>query len=99
MCERLGEGEAKDLASQLPMEIGRHLTQPDGGQHFSRQEFIERVAERAEIDEADANYHSQAVLALVYECVEESEMEQVRDQLPDEFDELFVFVETDVTPW
>lgn len=99
MCERLGEGEAQDLASQLPMEIGRHLTEPDGGQHFSRQEFIERVAERAEIDGADANYHSQAVLALVYESVEESEMEQVRDQLPDEFDELFVFVETAVTPW
>ncbi len=97
--ERLGDGEASDLAAQLPREIDRHLTEPHGGQQFSYQEFIERIAERAEIDEADANYYAQAVFALVAECATESELDQVRTQLPDEYADLFELVQAEATPW
>ncbi|MFB6196179.1 MAG: DUF2267 domain-containing protein [Haloplanus sp.] len=97
--ERLGEGEASDIASQLPMEIDRYLTEPDGGQQFSYQEFIGRVADRADIEEADANYYAQALVALLDDCVQEGELQQARAQLPDDYDSLFELVEAEATPW
>ncbi len=44
--ERLQEGEAKDLAGPLPMEIDWYLLQADSGQRFHFDEFVSRVAER-----------------------------------------------------
>ncbi|WP_248896758.1 DUF2267 domain-containing protein [Haloplanus halobius] len=97
--QRIGEGEASDLASQLPREIGRHLTKVEGGEQFSYQVFIERIAERAEIDESDANYYAQAIAALVADCVQGGELAQVRAQLPDDYDDLFELVDAKATPW
>lgn len=97
--ERIDDGEASDLASQLPREIGRHLTKPEGAGQFSYQDFIERVADRAEVEEADANYYAQAIMALVSECVQEGELEQVRDQLPEDYEDLFELVDAEATPW
>lgn len=97
--ERLGEGEASDLAAPLPTEIDHYLTEPRGGQQFTFQEFVERVAERADVEEADAHYYARAVVALVDECVQSGEIEQVRDQLPADFDPLFEFAEQEATPW
>ncbi|MFB6122610.1 MAG: DUF2267 domain-containing protein [Haloferacaceae archaeon] len=48
--ERLGEGEADDLASPLPREIGRFLREAESGQRFSYQGFVERVADRAGVE-------------------------------------------------
>lgn len=98
--ERLGEGEASDLAAQLPTEIDRHLTEPRNGQQFSYMAFLERIAERADFSEADAQFSAQAVLALVAECVPDSEMEQVRVQLPDDYASLFEFAgQVEATSW
>ena len=45
--ERLAGGEPKDLASQLPPEIGLHLLRYAGmGERFSLDEFYKRVSER-----------------------------------------------------
>lgn len=99
--QRLGEGEAADLAGPLPMEIDRYLTESDSGGQFSYQEFVDRIAAEAGIDEGDAHYYAQAIVALVAECVPESELEQVRAQLPDDYDELFEFAQAEAgaTPW
>lgn len=97
--ERLGDGEASDLASQLPDEIGRHLAELTGGHQFSYQEFVDRIAERADVDEPDAHFYAQAVVALVGECVQGGEMGQVRTQLPDDYEPLFEFVGREATPW
>ncbi|MDQ2052570.1 DUF2267 domain-containing protein [Natronolimnohabitans sp. A-GB9] len=91
--ERLHEGEATDLASPLPMEIDRYLTEADHGQRFDYQEFLDRVAEREGVDRADANYHAQQLLAIVAEIVPAGNIEKVRNQLPDDFDPLFEGVE------
>lgn len=97
--ERLQEGEVTDLASNLPMEIDYYLLQAETGQRFDYDEFIDRVAERAEIEAADAAYQAQAIVALLAEIAPGSEIQDVRDELPGEFEELFEFVGTDETPW
>jgi uncharacterized protein (DUF2267 family) len=90
--ERLQEGEATDLAGPLPMEIDYYLEAADHGQRFDYDEFVERVAERENAnpedddDLSDANFHAQAVVSLLAEVVPGSEVEQVRNQLPQDED-------------
>jgi len=91
--ERIQAGEAADLASSLPMEIDRFVTEADSGQRFSMDEFVDRVAERAAVDRPDAFYYAQTVMAVTAETVPESELLQVKGQLPEEFDRLFEYVE------
>ncbi|MEY7847782.1 DUF2267 domain-containing protein [Natrarchaeobius sp. A-rgal3] len=92
--ERLQEGEATDLASPLPMEIDRYLTEADHGQRFDYQEFLDRVAEREGVDRADANYHAQQLLAVVADVVPPGNIEKAHNQLPEDFDGLFELIET-----
>jgi uncharacterized protein (DUF2267 family) len=95
--ERLQAGEANDLAAPLPMEIDRFLTTADSGQRFDYDEFVGRVAERSGADRSDASYHAKAVVAVVSEVVPGSELQQVRGQLPAEFDPLFELTEVEST--
>ena len=91
--ERLHEGEATDLASPLPMEIDRYLTEADHGQRFDYQEFLDRVAEREGVDRSAANYHAQNVLAVVATVVPPGNIEKAQNQLPDDLDPLFDVIE------
>ncbi|THE66506.1 DUF2267 domain-containing protein [Salinadaptatus halalkaliphilus] len=91
--ERLQEGEATDIASPLPMEIDRYLTEAEHGQRFDYQEFLDRVAEREGVDRSDANYHSQQLLAVVADVVPPGNIEKVDGQLPEDFDGLFELID------
>lgn len=97
--ERLQSEEADDLAGPLPMEVDRYLEAAEGGQRFGYDEFVSRVAERAEVDEPDAAYRAKAVVALVADAVPPGELDDVRVELPEEYDDLFAFVDADETPW
>lgn len=100
--DRLGPGEATDLASQLPEEIGVHLERSDEAEPFGWEEFVDRVAEGEGLsadDRADAAYHAQVVVDLVAESVSTGELDDVVAQLPDdEFAELFELVDEDQLP-
>ncbi|MFD1513380.1 DUF2267 domain-containing protein [Halomarina rubra] len=96
--ERIQAGEAKDLASSLPMEIDRFLTEAESGQRFDYAEFVARVAEREHTDRSKAAYHSKRILELVAEAVAPGEMKQVRAQLPDDYEPLFELVDAGVEP-
>ena len=87
--ERLHEGEATDLASPLPMEIDRYLSEADSGQRFDYNEFLDRVAEREGVDRADANYHAQQLVALLAEVVPPGNLEKARNGLPEDYEPLF----------
>ncbi|WP_135806556.1 DUF2267 domain-containing protein [Halorussus marinus] len=93
--ERLQPGEATDLAGPLPMEVDYYLEAADSGQRFDYGEFVERVADRANVDESDAAYYGRVVVGLVSELVARSELEQVRAQLPDDYDDLFQLVDAE----
>ena len=91
LAERLAGGEAKVLASQLPQEIGEHLRREWSGvgERFSLDEFFRRVSLREGVDLPDAIFHARAVIEVVSEAVSKGEMDDVRAQLPAEFDRLF----------
>ena len=91
LAERLAGGEAKDLASQLPPEIGNYLQQPlaGAGEPFSLDEFFQRVSAREGVPLPDATYHARIIIALISEVVTMGEIENVRSQLPTNFRQLF----------
>ncbi|HMB50431.1 MAG TPA: DUF2267 domain-containing protein [Natronoarchaeum rubrum] len=90
--ERLPEGDATDLASPLPVDIDFYLREPSSGQQFDFDEFVDRVAERADADASDATFYAQAIVSLVAEVVPDGEIEDVRNSLPEEYDPLFDLV-------
>ena len=91
LAERLAGGEANDLASQLPPEIAEHLRGEWSGmgERFSLDEFFQRVCRREDVDLPKAVYHARAVMEVLSEAVSKGEMDDVRAQLPAEFDRLF----------
>ncbi len=90
LAERLYGGEADDLAAQLPQEIGRYLQEVESrGNRFSLDEFFRRVSEREGVDLPIAVHHARAVISVLSEAVTPGELQDVRAQLPSEFDPLF----------
>ena len=91
LAERLAGGEAKDLAAQLPPEIGHHLLGQWSalGERFSLEEFFRRVSLREGVDPPRAVFHARAVIEVLREAVSPGELDDVRAQLPAEFDRLF----------
>jgi uncharacterized protein (DUF2267 family) len=89
--ERLAGGESKDLAAQLPREIGYYLLQRTGGvsQRFGFDEFCWRVAQREDMDLPKAVFHTRAVMDVVRDAVSSGEIQDVMQQLPPEFRPLF----------
>lgn len=87
LAERLTAEESKDLASQLPREIGLFLHQPREatGQRFHLEEFFKRVNQREQVDPADAVFHARVVFEVLGEAVSRGEMQDVIAQLPAEF--------------
>lgn len=93
--ERLQEGEASDLAGPLPMEIDYYLESAHHGQRFDYDEFVERVADRANLDRSDANHYGQIVVGLVSELVSRAEVEEVRAGLTTDYDDLFALIDAE----
>lgn len=89
--ERLTEDEASHLAAQLPRGIGDYLRLARKTERFSVDEFYRRVADRegAGVGLPDAVYHARAVLSVLQDAATQGEIDDVRGQLPDEFDALF----------
>jgi len=87
--ERLDPGEAKDLAAQLPRELGTSLQTFEHSVRMSLDEFFKRVSGRASVDTPAAVYHTRVVFELLQEAVSAGEIADVRSQLPPEWNELF----------
>ncbi|QLK24977.1 DUF2267 domain-containing protein [Natrinema zhouii] len=112
--ERVDEGGATDMASPLPMEIDRHLLAADHGQGYDYDEFVDQVLERlnyddldldasygrpSNVDRAEAVYRIKAVVELLSEQVPGGELAHVEEQFPDEFADMFEFVDVETKPW
>lgn len=91
LAERLAGGEANDLASQLPREIGAHLLGAWSGlgERFDLHEFFRRVSMREGVDYQQSVFHARAVIEVLKEAVSPGEIADVRAQLPAEFGPLF----------
>lgn len=87
LSERLTRGEADDLASQLPKGIKDWLagSSEPFAEPFGLDEFVHRVAERANVLLEEARVGMQAVFATLREAVTGGEFRQAMAQLPNEF--------------
>ena len=90
LAERITEGEATDLAAQLPQNLQPALEgTTESGEPFGIDEFFRRVAEREDVSAGAAEEHARAVLVTVSQAVTGGEIEHVLSQLPEEYRELF----------
>lgn len=87
--ERLAGQEPQNLASQLPGDLGEPLNGTGGQDNFSLGEFYERVSQKEGVGADEAGRHARAVAAVIQTAVTAGELEDVRSQLKDDYDELF----------
>jgi uncharacterized protein (DUF2267 family) len=89
--ERIVGDEAKDLAAQLPQELGEHLRGREGetGQSFSMQEFIMRVSEKEGVEPVSAAMHVRAVFTVLQDAVTPGEFADLQANFSDDYAELF----------
>lgn len=98
--ERLVGDEAKDLAAQLPQQLGQYLRGREGqnGQHFTLEEFIQRVSEQEGVDATAAKSHIRAVFSVLQQAVTPGEFDDVRVNLSDDYAEVLATAPTSETP-
>lgn len=91
LSQRLAEGEAKELASQLPEEIGLHLIQREGGAttEFVADEFLARISACEGAAAPESAIHVRVVLQVLRESISEGQFEHLMAQLPADFKPLF----------
>jgi uncharacterized protein (DUF2267 family) len=87
--ERLAGNEPSNLAAQLPPEIAVFVRGDGGREAFSVQEFYERVAEKEGTNSEEAVKHARAVATVLQTAVTGGELEDVRSQLGNDYEELF----------
>jgi uncharacterized protein (DUF2267 family) len=87
--ERIPAEAAEDFAASLPMEVDWYMTGAvhEHGQRFGWPEYLDRVTERSRADRPDAAYQAQVVVDLAASLVPESDLRQLRDQLPEAEDD------------
>jgi uncharacterized protein (DUF2267 family) len=90
LTEHLAGEEATALAAQLPLEMGEHLRSQwsPRGERSSLEECLRRSNLRVGIDLPVAIFQSRAVIDVLGEAISKAEMDDVRAQLPAEFDRL-----------
>lgn len=86
---RLGDNEARELATQLPMELQNTLapTQPEI-KKLSPDEFLSRFGGAAGLDDARADQAARAVWRVLKDAVSAGEVGDVKSQLPGELNDL-----------
>jgi uncharacterized protein (DUF2267 family) len=85
LAERLSAGEARDIARQLPGDLGSWLAGADGAQPFHADEFLRRVAEREGVDLDTAERHARAVFIALGRTVSADEIADMTSELPKDF--------------
>jgi uncharacterized protein (DUF2267 family) len=91
LAQRLSGGEPKDIASQLPPEIGRYLLEQTSGEgaRFGARDFYDLVAMREGVEISDAAYHTRAVASVLRDAISPGEWRNILAQLPPDLDRVF----------
>lgn len=90
--QRLAGNEPSNLAAQLPAELKDPLTRHEGtAEDFDTVEFTRRVAQHGGGDNPEQAIHNvRAVLATLAEFVSTGELDDLRSQLPPDYERLFL---------
>ncbi|PSN19010.1 DUF2267 domain-containing protein [filamentous cyanobacterium CCP5] len=91
---RIVGDEASQLADQLPEEMGQYLRGAEAtrGESFGINEFYQRVAERGSIDIMQTPMQVKAVFLAISHKVSSGEIEDVKQNLPADYRELFLAI-------
>ncbi|MDV2991606.1 MAG: hypothetical protein N4J56_001260 [Chroococcidiopsis sp. SAG 2025] len=89
--ERIVGNEAKDLASQLPQQLGEYLHGREGedGQPFSMEEFLQRVSDKEQVEPTVAANHVRAVFAVLQNAVTPGEFTDFKANFSEDYIDLF----------
>jgi uncharacterized protein (DUF2267 family) len=83
LAERLTPDDAAELGAELPTELGDLLAAASGDSRLDREEFIEDVAARLDLDDDDAELGVTAVLGGLREYLEPMvAIDQILEALP-----------------
>jgi uncharacterized protein (DUF2267 family) len=96
--ERISEGQARDIAEQLPDQLRGVIIDGSDPEPFEAGEFVHRVAEREGVEEPLAKEHARAVFAALGRAVDRSEIEDMEAQLPRSFSEFIAAARQDHRP-
>jgi uncharacterized protein (DUF2267 family) len=88
LAQRISPGEADDLAQQLPEQLRECMTPDAPLEKFHVDEFIRRIEEYLGADHSTAEREARAVLAALYAAVGPEEFDDMRSQLPMDFQQL-----------
>lgn len=91
LAQRLAGGTPENLAAQLPSEVGTYLTGQETDRAFDLDEFYEKVSQRENVELPDAVHHARAVMSVLQEAVSQGLLEDIRAQLPEEYNPLFEY--------
>lgn len=90
----LPEAEAENAAAELTDPLDAWLTNPAADLEKSHEpaSFVDRVGDReaddARVDDDNAELHAKAALSTLETAVSDGEIDDVRDALPGDYDEL-----------
>ena len=87
--ERLSAGEARDIARQLPGDLGEALRTDTDASAFGAAEFVRRVADREGVDLDTAERHIRAVFVALVRTLSKQDLDDMLAELPKEFAPLF----------
>jgi uncharacterized protein (DUF2267 family) len=85
LAERIAQGEARDLAEQLPPEVAPWLSTNDEAHRFDVDEFLRRAAEREGTDVPTAEQHARAVFLALGRAVSPGELADLAAELPKDY--------------
>src|SRR5690242_17398073 len=89
LAERLRPDEAAELGAELPDELGDVLANANGDGRLTRDELIESIASRLDVDDDDAETATMAVLGVIREALEPVvEIDQILESLPSDLAQL-----------
>jgi uncharacterized protein (DUF2267 family) len=88
LAERIAPGPARDLAAALPPELAAWVTTAARVEGLDLDEFLRRVAERAEVDVDTAERYAEAVFAALGQALGPDVITDLTADLPADFDRL-----------
>ncbi len=83
--ERIAEGQARDIAEQLPPELAPSIATTGKAEPFHVDEFLRRVAEREGVDVETAERHARAVFEALRRSITAAEFADMQAELPKDF--------------
>ncbi len=87
--ERLPRDEREDLIAELPGQLKAYARRHLETEQFTLEEFFNRVAARSDLGAPQAIEQTHVVMHVLQEAVSEGQLQQMRAQLPPEFEQLF----------